>query len=986
MAPGVSCLGRRGQGAPRLVVSNSREPSLQARLARLGFADTSGSADVIAAHSVLDQQIDVIRTAADPDLSLRALGSLVDSGAVSTSSWDEHEWRNVATLCGASTALSEHLIRHPLHVSYVAHSQNIPTADDLRSSLLQAVSGRSWDDALLQLRIAYRKEVSAIAALDVSAIEGSVAILPSIAFALSDLADAVIATAIELARLRLPGSEDVALAVIAMGKCGARELNYVSDVDVIFVAEPANEMATEMAKLVMSACSTITAEGMIWEVDAALRPEGKAGALVRTLSSHMEYYGRWAQSWEYQALLKARFMAGDQALGQSFVDSVAPYVWEAAGREGFIESVQAMRQRVTDLLPAKEADRELKLGRGGLRDVEFAVQLLQMVHGRSDVMVRSPNTLQALEQLATWGYVGREDAATLSTAYRFLRTLEHRIQLTRMRRTHVLPTDEVELRGLGRSLGYLLDPVGELTKEWRKHAREVRRIHEKLFYRPLLEAVARLNSEDARLTPDAARARLQALGYRDSEGALRHLEALTSGVTRRAAIQRTLLPVMLEWFANTPDPDAGLLGFRRVSDALGTSPWYLRLLRDESVTAERLAVLLGSSQYVTDLLMKAPEAVNLLADEATLKPRTRDELLSEAQAIASRYEEPTSAVSALRAMRRRELFRIGACEVLGLADVELVGNALTDVTDAVISGALSAITSQISDAPTFAVIAMGRYGGGELGFGSDADVMFCFDDSQDAQIAGERAHLIANELRALLMAPSTDPELLIDADLRPEGKNGPIVRSLQSYIAYYERWSVGWESQALLRAEVAAGDDELGDAFIGVVDPIRYHEDGLSDSALFDIRRLKARMESERLPRGVDPTLHTKLGPGGLSDVEWVVQIIQMHNGHKFPALRTTRTLKALRAAVAEEIITESDAQALIDSWTLVTRVRNTVMLVKGRPSDVVPKDPMELSRIAQSMGYGPRAGQLLMDDYLRTTRRARSVVMRLLYGQPAVK
>ena len=963
-------------------MSSSREPSLQARLARLGFAETSQSAEVLSRHTDLELGIDFVRVAADPDLSLRSLGALVESGAVSVTGWDEPEWRNVASLCGASSALGEHLVRHPLHVNYVARTHVLPDAETLKASLLQAVDGRDWDDALIQLRIAYRKEVSAIAALDVAAIDGSVDILASIAHSLSDLADAVIAAALHLARTRVPGSDDVKLAIIAMGKCGARELNYVSDVDVIFVAEPANEAATELAKLVMSACSAITPEGMIWEVDAALRPEGKAGALVRTLSSHMDYYDRWAQSWEYQALLKARYMAGDQDLGQAFVDSVAPYVWEAAGREGFIESVQAMRQRVTDLLPAKEAERELKLGRGGLRDVEFAVQLLQMVHGRSDAMVRSPNTLQALEQLATWGYVGRDDAVALAQAYRFLRTLEHRIQLTRMRRTHVLPTDEDELRRLGRSMGYMLDPVAELTKEWRKHAREVRRIHEKLFYRPLLEAVARLNSEDAKLTPDAARARLQALGYRDPEGALRHLEALTSGVSRRAVIQRTLLPVMLEWFANTPDPDAGLLGFRRVSDELGTSPWYLRLLRDESVTAERLATLLGSSKYVTDLLMKAPEAVNLLADESTLRPRTRDELLNEAQAIAGRYEDAAAAVNALRAMRRRELFRIGACEVLGLADVEMVGDALTDVTDAVIAGALATITSQIPAAPPFIVIAMGRYGGGELGFGSDADVMFCFDDNADFQGAGEKAHQIANELRTLLMAPSTDPELLIDADLRPEGKNGPMVRSLASFVAYYERWSAGWETQALLRAHIAAGDAELGDAFIKVIDPIRFHTDGLSDAALFEIRRLKARMESERLPRGVEPTLHTKLGPGGLSDVEWVAQVLQMKHGHENPELRTTRTIKALRAAVNADLVSQNDAQALIDSWTLATRVRNTVMLVKGRPSDLVPKDPMELSRIAQSMGYGPRAGQQLMDDYLRATRRARSVVMRLLYGQ----
>ena len=963
-------------------MSSSREPSLKARLARLGFSDTQASAEVVAQHPLLDQHLDIIRASADPDLALRTLGKLIESGAIDVSSWDETNWQNVTSLCGSSSALGEHLMRHPLHVPYVAGIRSLPTREVMLATLHQAVAGCAWNEALIELRIAYRKEVSAIAALDVSAVQESVGLLPAIAYSLSDLADAVIAVALDLAREQVSGGHDVELAVIAMGKCGARELNYVSDVDVIFVAEPADDVATELAKLVMNACSAVTPEGVIWEVDAALRPEGKSGALVRTVESHIDYYNRWAQSWEYQALLKARLMAGDERIGNAFVESVAPFVWEAAGREGFIESVQAMRERVAELIPAKEAERELKLGRGGLRDVEFAVQLLQMVHGRSDDMVRSPNTLQALDQLAAWGYVGREDAVALSEAYRFLRTLEHRIQLTRMRRTHVLPTEDDELRRLGRSMGYLLDPVTELTKEWRKHAREVRRIHEKLFYRPLLEAVARLDSADARLTPDAARVRLQALGYRDPEGALRHIEALTSGVSRRAVIQRTLLPVLLEWFARTPDPDAGLLGFRRVSEALGTTPWYLRLLRDESVTAERLAVLLGSSKYVTDLLLKAPEAVNILADEESLQPRTRDELIGEAQAIAGRYDDAASAVSALRAMRRRELFRIGASEVLGLVDVEQVGAGLTDVTDAVIGGAIHAIGAGIDHLPPFAVIAMGRYGGGELGFGSDADVMFCFDDSIDAQFSGAAAHKLANDLRTLLMAPSTDPELIIDADLRPEGKNGPMVRSLASFRAYYERWSAGWESQALLRAYLAAGSSELGQQFTALIDPIRYDPDGLSEKSLFEIRRLKSRMESERLPRGVEPTLHTKLGPGGLSDVEWVAQILQMQHGHNYSALRTTRTLPVLRAGVELKLISIADAQSLIDSWTLCTRVRNTIMLVKGRPSDVVPKDPMELSRIAQSMGYGPRAGQQLMDDYLRTTRRARSVVMRLLYGQ----
>ena len=260
------------------------------------------------------------------------------------------------------------------------------------------------------------------------------------------------------------------------------------------------------------------------------------------------------------------------ALGREYVAIVEPMVWQVAEREGFVEDVQAMRRRVIDHIPAHEAERQLKLGSGGLRDVEFAVQLLQLVHGRADERVRASTTLSALAELTRGGYVGRPDGEALHEAYSFLRMLEHRIQLHQLRRTHVVPEDEESLRRLGRSLGFFRDPVAELGKVWQHHRREVRRLHEKLFYRPLLAAVAKMPGSEARLTPQAAEARMAALGYVDPKGALRHLEALTSGVSRTAQIQRTLLPVMLEWFADAPDPDAGLFGFRRISDALGRHP------------------------------------------------------------------------------------------------------------------------------------------------------------------------------------------------------------------------------------------------------------------------------------------------------------------------------------------------------------------------------------------------------------------------------
>ena len=977
-------------------MTEARGSSQLARLARMGFADTQACQNILSIAPVLDAKLEFVKDSPDPDASLAALAKVIKSGGLDVDSLSDDEFRDLATLLGSSIAIAENFERHTSQIHYALETTDVPTATQMLNDLLAAVSTLQWDEALLALRVAYRRQVCAIAAVDLRAGNESTAILPGIAQALSDLADAVIASALVIARSSVKDDDKARISIIAMGKCGARELNYVSDVDVMFVVEPTSgatdeeaiTIGSEIAKLVIQACSAVTPEGTIWDVDAALRPEGKSGALVRTLDSYLDYYHRWAQTWEYQALLKARPMAGDFDLGNEFVAAISPLIWQASSRPNFVDDVQAMRERVTDLLPAKDADRELKLGRGGLRDVEFAVQLLQMVHGRTDELVRNPNTLIALEQLATWGYVGREDAATLDAAYRFLRTLEHRIQLYRMRRTHIMPTDDADQRRLGRSMGFALDPVSDLTKEWKKHAREVRRIHEKLFYRPLLQAVAKLDSNDSKLSTEDARSRLKALGYVDPDSALRHLESLTSGVTRRAVIQRTLLPVMLEWFAATPDPDAGLLGFRRVSESLGTTPWYLRLLRDESATAQRLAIILGSSRYATDLLLKSPDAVSFLATEELLLPKSEADLLEEAKATVERYDNAAEAVMALRAMRRRELFKISASDVLGLTDIETVGNQLAAVATATISGTLSAIVSQTPNAPRFSIIAMGRYGGGELSYGSDADVMFVYGEVDDtanpnaSEQAAQTAHAIANELRTLLMAPSTDPELAIDADLRPEGKSGPLVRSLDSFAAYYQNWSSGWETQALLRAKPVAGDESLCDAFLALIDPIRFKPDGLPESELREIRRLKARMESERLPRGVDPGLHTKLGPGGLSDIEWLVQVKQLEHGFKLPEITNTETLPALRQEVASGLVSQSDFAQLEAAWKLVMRVRNASMLVRGRATDTVPTDLIELSRVSHLLGYGLRGGQQLTDEYRRLTRRSRSVIKREFYGE----
>jgi glutamate-ammonia-ligase adenylyltransferase len=836
-----------------------------------------------------------------------------------------------------------------------------------------------------------------LAAADLAATVENEPVVPyqTVGHQLSDLADAALtaALAVAIATVCPEGSCPIRLAVIAMGKCGARELNYVSDVDVVFVAEPADATASRVAGEMMRIGTSA-----FFEVDAALRPEGKRGELVRSLESHITYYKRWAKTWEFQALLKARPMTGDMELGRQYSEAMSPMVWIASEREDFVPEVQAMRRRVEEMVPPELRERELKLGRGSLRDVEFAVQLLQLVHGRADSSLHVQSTVDALTALAAGGYVGRDDAANLTASYEFLRLLEHRLQLQKLKRTHTLPPpdDEEALRWLARAAHMRpdgrLDSLGVLRAEIKRNSHRIRRLHAKLFYRPLLESVARMDKEALVLGPEAAVRQLAALGYTAPEHALGHLTALTSGASRKGRIQALLLPTLLESLADTPDPDAGLLAYRRLSDALVDQTWFLRLLRDEAAVAERLMTVLGSSAYLPDLLIKAPDVIRLFADSPSgprlVEPKPED-VARGILTASGRHSDPNRAVAAARSLRRHELARIASADILGMLDVPAVCKALSSVWAAVLNASLSAVikasvTELGTEAPaSFSVIGMGRLGGGELGYGSDADVLFVCEPREgvDETVAVKWANSIADKVRKLLGAPSTDPPLEVDTGLRPEGRNGPMVRTLESYDAYYAKWAQAWEIQALLRAHPVAGDPELGLRFLHMIDKTRYPEGGVSDAAVREIRRIKARVDSERLPRGADPATHTKLGRGGLADIEWTVQLLQLRHADKIESLHNTSTLETLDAIGAAELLSEGDVELLRDAWITATKARNCLVLVRGKPTDQLPGPGRVLAAVAQVAGYGDDAGEFL-DNYLRITRRAKAVVERVFGGE----
>jgi glutamate-ammonia-ligase adenylyltransferase len=975
----------------------ARDQSSLTELARLGFARLGEAKESL---GVLGDEraatlLPHFTIAADPDQALAFVIELAERAPAETASILDgpDATTRLLRVFGASTGLGEFLCRHPEQLDVLATPLRAPLSPAAyRDDLLKAVDGLTGEEAWDALRVRYRRHVTALTAYDLG-LDDPLTGVADVTAALADLAGAALEASLAAARTIVPfAPDDIAatqLAIIGMGKAGARELNYVSDVDVIFVVDGddtievgrAVEVGTRLAVMTMRGITDLASEPALWEVDANLRPEGKAGALVRTLDSHLAYYERWAKGWEFQALLKARHLAGDDALGQRYEEAITPFVWRSSSREGFVDGVQRMRERVTEHIPAEEVDYQLKLGPGGIRDIEFTIQLLQLVHGSADEAVRQRGSLAALAALADQGYIGRAEAAEFAHDYQFLRVLEHRLQLRRLSRTHLMPRDPESLRVLARASG-LATTAGGIVEQWSARKATVRTLHEKLFYRPLLSAVAALPDGGLALSSEQAEARLAAIGFVDPRGALAHIAAMSTGVSRRAQIQRNLLPVMLQWFAEGADPDYGLLAFRRLSDELGESYWYLRMLRDSSGAAKRLTAALSGSRYVGGLLEGLPESAAWLENDDELRPRSSALLREEASALRRRHSDVSVAAQALRAARRREVLRVALGAILDLVTVEELGPALSDINTMLLQGVLSTVRGQVDDGIEFGIIAMGRYGGAELGFGSDADVMYVYRATTEEPAAAQRR---AEAIVADIVRYTEDLRLPfdLDANLRPEGRNGAIARSLDSYRSYYERWSLTWEAQALLRARGVAGDATLLADFESLADTVRFPEE-IAEKDVREVKRIKARVESERLPQAADPARHLKLGRGSLSDVEWFVQLIQLEHGAEFPSLRTTSTLDALSAAAEHGFMNASDAQTLRDAWIIASRVRSAITLWSGKTADVLPTDRQQLDGVARLLGYRAGSASELEEDYLRTTRQARAVFERGFYGTSA--
>ena len=874
----------------------------------------------------------------------------------------------LARLRAGSRTLAEFLDRDERAAALAAGDEPLPGPDEYRAAMLATLTA----EGLAGLRLAKRRRLLQIAALDLAGAIG----IEDVGAALADLAGACLN-----AGLVAIGAPDD-LCVIGMGKLGGRELNYASDIDVIFVTSGDPRSATKPASDLLKALGESSPEGQAYRVDVDLRPEGRSGALVRSLDGYFEYYRRWADDWEHQALIKARGVAGDMDVGRDFVRGVESLIYPAVVSPERVAAVRAMKERVeshsaqTARRKGADTHEDVKLGPGGIRDIEFSVQLFQLVHGGSDRSVRNENTLAALSALVEGGYVAEQDGAGLAVAYKWLRTVEHRLQLWQERQVHRLPSTAEERARVARTLGFKDAPAASAVERFDERHRavlaDVRGRFEKLFYRPMIESLAGVGAH--RLSDEALIERLRVLGFRDVPRAARTLSSLVSGTSRRAKVLRVLTPAMLRWLASAPLPDEGLFSFLRLGESMEDRIESLSALRDNPPGLAVLAQVLGSGRLLGDVLIHVPEEIALIAEgpggskNRTTSTHDRDRLIHEARSSLS-WRNPDQRVPGLRRFKRRGMLEVALDDITGVADTEFVGVRLSYIADACLQAAVEEVEFPL------AVIGMGKLGGRELNYASDVDVMFVhMGDPRAAEEAAEALLRIVGEVTPEGQAFDIDPSI------RPEGKSGLLARSYEYCVEYYERWAQTWEHQALIKARVAAGDAEVGRRFVS---DTRRHAfpDVLRPEALLEIRHLKVRMERERIPRGTDPRRNFKLGPGGLSDVEFAAQILQMQHGGSVDALRTGGTLGALEAARRAQLVDEESVRVLRESYLFLSRLRNRLYLMVGRPVDALPPQPERMEALGIAMGYTEQPRQEVEEEYLRHTRRTRRIAEPLIFG-----
>ncbi|MBM3477148.1 MAG: hypothetical protein FJX75_28100, partial [Armatimonadetes bacterium] len=982
---------------------------------------------------------DSLSAGADADMALNNLDRVVSACAdrdALLGLWlgDSACLGAVAQLCATSQLLANILRDEAL--GFCPQFRDGPprrTADDMQAEAGGAVAVPGGHAARLDaLRRFKRRELLRIASRDVL----RVASFGELVEEISDLAAACLRVALGLSRdvtrvphlpARAPAPEDWwrEFAVIAMGKLGARELNYSSDVDLLFVydvpwapdgeaPEAVRRYFTRLAQAFVEAVGALTGDGGLFRVDMRLRPEGGAGALARTIEAYATYWEAWAAPWERQALIKASWVAGSRPLAERFLRLAREFVYGKRMETAGLADIKAVKSRVEASARRSGWERNVKLGPGGIRDIEFTVQLLQLVFGADDERVRKRSTLGALRALGAAGYLSATEHQTLASSYVFLRTLEHQLQLMHGLGVRELPSDAQALDKLARRLEFpeaeRTAPGEFLMAEYRRHTGNARELFGKLFaemFEERDESDLRARSLVLLAEDSGDPAALGEFGLRNPTRALEVLRRLAHGSVT-APLPATvaeqfadLVPRILRAAARTPDPDASLLNFERFCALIGSRGALYSILAEEPKVIDMLVWVAGCSASLSGILAAHPEYFDMLMDPGTMATvRSVEKLAGE---LAVRLEDVVGVDARLQVVsrfRRRELLRIGVRDLMGDADVETTLRELTAVAEVCLQAILDTVAPEVTGRPAcelpFAVIGMGKLAGEELHYNSDLDVMFVWGNTPTAPHVGA-PFMAPDQVGARFIAPHTTytrlasevlsrataqsggegPPLRIDARLRPEGQSGPLARSVASCRDYYAHRAETWERLALIRSRLVAGDEGVWAAFREATDGFLWGR-GLSADELQAIVHVKGRIERERA-RVEGGRVDVKLGPGGINDVEFCVQILQLAHGHEEPAVRVPGTLGGLRAlAKAGRFASAQDSTDLEAAYLFLRRIECRLQLVHSWDESTVEPGPDGIGKLARLLQYEEREGgsgeERLAADLDRHRARVRTI------------
>ncbi|MBC8286557.1 MAG: bifunctional [glutamate--ammonia ligase]-adenylyl-L-tyrosine phosphorylase/[glutamate--ammonia-ligase] adenylyltransferase [Nitrospinae bacterium] len=808
-------------------------------------------------------------------------------------------------------------------------------------------------------------------------------------------------------------------AILGMGKLGGCELNYSSDIDLIYIYSSSqgetrsaiendpsilsisnHEYFTKLALEISKSLNEITSDGNVFRVDLELRPEGKSGEIVNSLASCEIYYQSWGRTWERQALIKARVSAGSESLGKEFFEMIEPFIYRRSLDFGAIEEIKSMKYKINKSLKGKHSKGNIKLGFGGIREVEFFIQAYQLLLGGRDKSLRVRDSLGAMKTLYEKNIINKEDHDQLREAYIFLRNLENRVQITFGLQTYLLPNNETDLAVLARKMRASGDSqkslADNLMKEYENHTRFVGTMFAEQFAeKEKREAAETISSEWDRSRAgeeEFTESRLAQIPFLpDPKRAYRFLESFRDGAQfSHPSVQSiqefySIIPKILQQCGKVARPDSAIENLCRFVEATGARESFLDLFQENENFLELLLNLFGSSEMLSQILIKRPDLVDVLTDmDSIYRFKLAEKMQEDLNRALKKSPDFESRSIVLRHIKQAEELRIGVRYLIKEADLAGTLEDLSNLADVFLETVYQIASQELEkktgfcDLHNFCIIGMGKLGGHELNFGSDLDVLLVYDEGEsDSPPEGFASYYSA--LSQLIYKLTSEMTLAgyaykIDTELRPEGDSGVLVLSVEGYEKYFQSRARIWEQQALVRARFVAGNAEVGKKFIESAQQFVY-QDKLEYGALIEISRLRERMEQE-LAKEATKGKNVKLGFGGLADIEFAVQILQLMHGKKFSRLRQTNTLSALQSFVALGLVDQSMAEELQDSYLFLRNLECILRIIRQTPTNNLPKDNKELAPVARLLGYEGEDAETLADallaDYDRHTQQVR--------------